>query len=465
MLLSLLAACTPCPTFAETVTTDPDGVGDAAVYEGIAQGIADFAAWTGRAGVCVPEVQVRADVWPEYPSVIGRYQGSGEPILVEPEATEVARVVRHELCHALDTQEDHSAPNEDLFPTEATPKSDLYPTDEARSRETFADACEAEPTDIVLAQVLGERCSRDLVPAPTRYLHETVWTGVEPTPISDTPRDIGIIATDVTLDPDLYVDGVAGLDGALVLGVNWFVLELDRYVTGLVRVDTTTGALSARIELPRDVEHPGQVVVAASDGDVVAFVQGETLAAYRVDLDTGAAEPIPLSGLPDYVEGAAVSEGALYVHGYAHRACVTGWCTEPVLLAYDLDSAAPIDLPSPGRVWSVRPAVGGIEAHTDAGFARYERIVGTWDILPAPYGIGGFARLSEHERVFAYAHGDLRGTVVLDLEARSWHLASDPCGTGAFGGRWADVGDAPYLLGGYYAEDGAPVPLYALSPA
>lgn len=55
MVVLLLVACARCPTFEEMEVTDPDSVGDEGLVAEIEGAVADFQAWTGREGVCVPD--------------------------------------------------------------------------------------------------------------------------------------------------------------------------------------------------------------------------------------------------------------------------------------------------------------------------------------------------------------------------------------------------------------------------
>ncbi len=460
MLLSLLAGC-GCPTFADMEVRDPAGLGDAALDEAIVAGIADFAAWTGREGVCVPAVEVREDVLPAVSSAVGRYRGPKRPILVEPGGHDVEEVVRHELCHALDFEEGHSVENMDLFPPEDIPANEFYVTDESRSNEAFARACERVP-DLDLPLALEARCGDTLLSARDRYLHDIVWSEADALSLSNDPRDVRFEAARLDLDVDLYIQGTGSAGGDLLLAVDWHDPARDHYVAGVVRVRPGTGELDARLEIPSESMEP-RLVVAASDDGVVVIV-GDTApggadvaAAYTVDLEARTVTPLVLVGLPSMIQEIAVSEGVLYAIG-----------AETTVGTWDLDTGAHAVLTPPGRVWSaLRPTAGGIEAHTAAGFARYDRATDAWEVYPPLANVGGFARLSETERLFAYHYDGLRGTAVLDLSTRTWHLASDPCvsldmePTTA----WADVGGSAWALGGYSAErPGAGVPLYRFDP-
>jgi hypothetical protein len=72
----LFVACAPCTPFSEMALDEP---------EALAPIVADFAAWTGRDGVCVPAVEVVAAV-DGHADLAGVYAAPGEPIVLEAAA-------------------------------------------------------------------------------------------------------------------------------------------------------------------------------------------------------------------------------------------------------------------------------------------------------------------------------------------------------------------------------------------
>lgn len=156
MLLAVLFACAPCTPFAE-MRFPEDG-------EALAATVADFAAWTGRDGVCVPAVEWREEL-EEGPLAAGRYDGPGEPILLRRGAgspSDMARTLRHELCHALDAEEGLSTVlASTLDPESIDPVA--YPTEALRLAEAFAQACEAGPPPVEMPAALHRQCG--LAPA------------------------------------------------------------------------------------------------------------------------------------------------------------------------------------------------------------------------------------------------------------------------------------------------------------
>jgi hypothetical protein len=98
----------------------------------------------------------------------------------------VAEVLQHELCHALDEQEDLSSQREELFldlfkpiVAETLPDPDLandeFGSDSERVRETFAYTCEAG-SDVL--PWLADSCNAQAVELG-RWLDDQVWVEVE----------------------------------------------------------------------------------------------------------------------------------------------------------------------------------------------------------------------------------------------------------------------------------------------
>lgn len=190
MLLAALLACSPCTPFAE-MTLPPDA-------EALADTLADFAAWSGREGVCVPGVEWR-DELAEGPATLGRYDGPGEPILLRrpdaPAAT-MARTLRHELCHALDREEGLA----EALTAELDPGSvdaSAYPTEAERLAEAFALACEGGPPPLQMRTALAARCDLDANPAaaPVRAEVYPFAPGELPVEVGEDPAVVAALPT------------------------------------------------------------------------------------------------------------------------------------------------------------------------------------------------------------------------------------------------------------------------------
>jgi hypothetical protein len=169
-LLSLVA-CTPCTSFADMALDDPDTLGPI---------VADFAAWTGREGVCVPSVEVVGEIAGD-PRLAGRFQGAGEPILLA-ESGDYRAALLHELCHALDEQEGLSAD----FPDTGEDLGAAYDTPALRRMEGFAQVCEDGPAPVAFQAALEERCE-----VPTDPAAAWVRTEVYPHAPADPPVSVG----------------------------------------------------------------------------------------------------------------------------------------------------------------------------------------------------------------------------------------------------------------------------------
>ena len=164
LLVALLFACAPCTSFAAmTVSGDPSGA--------VAAGIAEFAAWTGRDGVCVPGVDVVARVDGDA-AIAGHYAGEGAPIqLAAAGSYDVA--LRHELCHALDAEEGLADAMAGLLDADAV-DSARYPTAAERRAEAFALECEAGPVEVGFLGALEARCAVAAAAAAAE-LRAVVW--------------------------------------------------------------------------------------------------------------------------------------------------------------------------------------------------------------------------------------------------------------------------------------------------
>lgn len=196
VLLALLG-CAPCTPFDTMVLDEP---------ESLAPIVADFAAWTGRDGVCVPAVEIVAEI-EEDPHLAGQYAGPGEPILLaEAETYRVA--LFHELCHALDAEEGLSAD----FPDPGPIYGPAYDTPELRRAEAFAQACEHGPAAVAFEAALAEHCGVDADP-DAAWVRAEVYPYAPPDPaVSVGPTPTAAPLAD--LDPGVIVAAEGEADGA-----------------------------------------------------------------------------------------------------------------------------------------------------------------------------------------------------------------------------------------------------------
>lgn len=153
-MLLLLLACAPCTLFSEMTYDGPPDLADI---------VADFAAWSGRDGVCVPGVEVVAEIDGEA-HMAGQFAGAGAPIRLA-EAADYRVALFHELCHALDAME--GLTDADPDPGDAVDTA-VYDTPALRRKEAFALVCQDGPAAVSFEAALAERCGLDVDPARAR---------------------------------------------------------------------------------------------------------------------------------------------------------------------------------------------------------------------------------------------------------------------------------------------------------
>lgn len=207
-MLWLLLACIDCPAFEDLVVTG-DESGE------IASVVAEFAAWTGRDGVCVPRIDV-VEVVADDADVAGRFVAPGEPIEIAASNGSVARVVRHELCHALDAVEGLADPLAGTLDADAVDPV-RYADDELRRAEAFALVCEAGPAEVDFAAALEARCGVPADPAAVA-VREPVYPDA-PAPAAVEIGDDPSLSALAELGPGRVVAVAGGARGA------WLRLE------------------------------------------------------------------------------------------------------------------------------------------------------------------------------------------------------------------------------------------------
>lgn len=440
MLLLGLLAC-GCPTFAEMEVC---GDADATFLAEVQGALDDFAAWTGREGVCVPEVRVEEELGDG--RVQGRYRGPHSAILLSRDAVDPRTVTLHELCHALDEREGLADP-EVFEPVEA---DDDYPTRDLRIAEGFADRCQEGAEDLGLLAGVDDACGPGSLDAADRYLYEHVYTAAPHTQLSEEPAPWRLTVDGLTLPQGwtIYDGAVAG--GRAWLLVDWFVVEEDQYAIGVAEV---LGAdVGEPVRLPAEAPSGGRL--ARTDGALVALVtDGESTLAYAVD-----EVPTPLSfeGLPRYPDTAAVQDGVLYVRGFSLDGVATTG-------AWSLSDGAPVAVPaSEGWLWALYPTSAGLEARDRAGVLRLEA-VGWTRLTTFPAGASSYAHLSERDRL-SFPGGV---PAVFDLEAGTWRLPPAACYLRGqrSGPVLEDPAGTTRILGASWSEDGATLPVIEVTPA
>lgn len=179
MLFAALVACSPCTSFSDMTYSGPEEAELSAL-------VAEFAGWTGREGVCVPSVAVVDEIDGD-PDLLGLYSGAGSPIVLARATGSYGRVLRHELCHALDDQEalaETTAYALDSTTIDVT----QYPSSTLRLAEAFALACQDGPADLSFGGALELRCGLEVDPADAA-LRAAVYREVAPDPRIDVGSD------------------------------------------------------------------------------------------------------------------------------------------------------------------------------------------------------------------------------------------------------------------------------------
>ncbi len=176
--LALGAGCR-CPDFSDMDLVDPGRIGSPFDRVHARRAFADFAAWTGEPGMCVPGVELVPEL--EGGRFLGLYQGPRDRILQVPGAGHTITV--HELCHAADERlgwisNDHP----ELLPVgHIDPVG--YPSRYSQEHESFARICEQGPRALDLQQLVSAQCGVALEHPAQRFVLDQVyprWRGPGP---------------------------------------------------------------------------------------------------------------------------------------------------------------------------------------------------------------------------------------------------------------------------------------------
>ncbi|MES2645156.1 MAG: hypothetical protein V4850_37055 [Myxococcota bacterium] len=416
MLLSLLAACT-CPPFSDM---DVTGAGTPDLHANVAQAIADFAAWTGRDGVCVPGVDVREEVRARGEEVEGSYGGPHTWIWMAADTDDVERTVLHELCHAIDAEEGHSKAHPDLFPGDSISDTKLYPTKAARQEESFAQACSTGASEMDLSLTLDAVCGGSRWGLDIAYAQTEIYSAFPRTPVTDAGVDLRVTTRTLDVGADLTVVDAVAVESTLLLLVERSTPE--GTIWGLVSIDPATGTRLRTLPLGTGTAAEAGVQLVRSDGParlLVGWTEGDR-DLLDVDLATGTTTAL-VEGLdiPYHSTHAAWSEGALYVTG--HRGDGT-----PLMVEWAGDTLVSLDPAVSG--YTIRPMPGGVEVYASGAVLHYvggvgsivlARSIGTTDVVP----VGDTWRLD------VGTAGIGRVWVLTDVESGSQGLLAEPCQT------------------------------------
>lgn len=468
MALLTLLACARCPTFGEMTVTDPEGVATDDVLAEINQALADFEAWTGRDGVCVPGIEVQQDIPVESGSdVAGLYRGEDDPILIQSgNGAGPHQAVIHELCHALDYHEDLLASwPEGVFPAESVDESADYPTETARAHEAFARACQDGPEDFTLAAAIDGECGTLTGGvAEGDYLETIVYAAFPRTTVDPTPFSVAVDARPVVIGDEYWVYGAMGFEGTVAVLAGLSATDTDPATLGVLQIDPATGTVLAWTEITT-LTPDDRVWTANSDDAPVALVatpgaagSETTTEAFLVDLPGGTATNLGLDGLPVDPQAAAYMQGILYV--------ASGTMDLPLLTAWDLEAGtraevAPTEAEHYPGVYALRPTPDGVEKLDHDGLYRLGE-GGTWTSLAtAPAYFYNFIPLADQQRLWIGGAGST--PALLDVASDQWRLPEDQCGAQAIFGPTAlfAIDGEPFVLGA--EPDGSGHVLYALA--
>lgn len=371
--LVLLLACRDdedCPTFDETVVTNPDGEASAKAMDEARAALTEFAAWSGRAGVCVSEIRMEpAVVQANGDTAGGLYHREGW-IEVEYSYSVTSRV-RHELCHALDHQ--------DGWASESRP--DLFSSD--RPHEDFAYLCDDGPRDLTLALGLDATCDADHAEV-LRYVNGLAYPRADVVTVAPTGAlPLSVERQVVTGLPDHWEGGPAMADGAI-----WGLGGNGSAWSGLVvRVDPATGAATTWA-VPEGVER--SVLVAAEDGPLVLISVGAPYGAWRFDTVTQTWASVPFPEMKEVTEAIALGDD-VWLTGQRIES------VEDVLIRVDRTGAVEVRA-LPGDVVGVQRDGDVLlaSAHDDDGWfwLRYDAAADTWSREENPDGWRPFSRLT-----------------------------------------------------------------------
>ena len=326
------AACHPCQDWTDLPVDDPGGLATADQLAAVRAGIDQFVAWTARDETCVEDVRFVDTLERNGVPVVGQYASNSHRISLKATLTDgmLPSVTSHELCHALDYEEGSiSLDNaEVLAPHTEGLDPIVYDTEDRRTREAFANICEAGPALPALYEALSEACSVEVADPAVLFVEEVVFAPRDGAPELGT---FSAAATWTTLEGTeragtaLGRSVVPGGGGVLVLdlvgayddaGVEFLVTP------ELLRIDPSSRAVVERLTLDShaptrlDGQPPYAIhTLLGSSGDplLVSIVDG---AAWRVRTD-------PLALVP--VEFPAFDLGTVLI-GFEHegRALVKG---------------------------------------------------------------------------------------------------------------------------------------------
>lgn len=450
LLLGYLAAC-GCPSFEEMEVT---GTQDMELQGRLEAAIDDFAAWTGREGVCVPGIEVQPALWVAGEEVGAAYAGPHAWIRMGSDPGHVERAALHELCHAIDEQEGHSAAQPELFSGDDVTNDALYPTEAARRGEHFARSCASGGSSYELIFATDDLCGVSRWGFDFAYIQREIYSALPRPTIEGSGVSFTTTSRELQVGTEVEVRDAVRSGDALLLLAEWPTAAGTEW--GLVQIEPASGARLQTLPLGVGDSIGAGAELVRSDGPalVLTGVEGNR-ALLQVDLALGSVHAL-VEGLdaPGGSAPAAWSEGVLYVTG--SRADGT-----PLTTAWSEEGARALEPLAPG--YAIAPVPGGVELYTSAGLQRY--VGGAW-VLVTDQNVGGpdVVPVLERWRLGSTLAGIGPAWVLIDAEDGSVGLPAECQGFEDYVNSWVPLGDQIWLVPTASADEAGQLTIESLVP-
>lgn len=409
-MIAALLACS-CPSFDEMEIVGMDTSATDQRLATVRQALADFAAWTGDDGVCVPEIRLQEDI-AEYAGmddaweVGGEYTGEHSPIRLDADSPGLRRMAFHELCHAADHREGHAGAV--AWPELA--ERDWY-HGAAAVREDFAEACEEGPVDVTLDAALAAACgTAPMLGADVYYLDEVVFPQAPRAGWSDAAYAYGEVTTRWDGLPFAALIYDARVVGDEVL----FVVRTEGDVY-LVAFDMTLTERRWQSKIAEDVWPRRMNFVGA---DVGAYLALELYGSEDQIVEVGQSVLAPVAAGGRIGRPMAIAHEVLYA---AQDNTLVGWTLD----GHTVDLEPPEELF--GREFDVTalwPEGNGVAFYTAEGLGRYNAEERSWSVEPAIGEVDTRVDLGDGRSLVKVAGAPVRWFVYMDGE---YAFLGDPC--------------------------------------